>query len=236
MKKLYKWMLVPVFMTLFFSCEQEDWTSSPIIEKEFNITGFVKVYAGDVFNVVITKGDNFSVKAKGPTYDINDMRVVLDANRLTITFANRVQNRPRMDVFITMPTLSGITLSGAATGSVTGFAGQTITIRANLSGAAKCTVNGTGESVQMEVSGASELTLTGTATSLYGNITGGSKVFAYGLNSWETDVTASGGSTAWVKAENILYASASGGSRIYYKGSPTEKHIETSGGGQVIQE
>jgi hypothetical protein len=236
MKRLYKWMLAPLFMVLFFSCEHEDWRSSPIIEKEFNITGFAKIMASDVFNIVVTKGTNFSIKAKGPTVDVNQIQMYPENNTLKIKFTTQVNNRPRIDVFITMPFLVTVSLSGAAEGSATGFDGQTTVMRTLLSGASKFNVNGAANSTQLEISGASELTMTGTAAEISGNVSGGSKVAAYGLTTTYADVLASGGSTIRIKVEHTLYAGASGGSRIYYKGNPAEKHIEESGGGQVIQE
>lgn len=236
MKRLYKWMLAPLCMVLVFSCDKDDWKDSPVIEKEFNITGFSKVNAADIFNIVITKGNNFSIKAKGPSNDVNDIQMSLDNNFLRVKFATRVNGRPRIDIFITMPVLISVTLSGAAEGSATGFEAQASVMRTLLSGASKFNVNGTADNTQIDLSGASELTISGIAAELSGNLSGGSKLSAYGLTTAYADIYATGGSTARVKVEDILFAEASGGSKIYYKGTPADKHIETSGGGQVIQE
>jgi hypothetical protein len=97
-------------------------------------------------------------------------------------------------------------------------------------------MNGTGINTQIDITGASRLDVSGSTASLYGNISGGGKLNAYNLNSTEVDIDASGGSEAYVKVINTLFASASGGSKIYYKGTPAVKNIDTSGGGQVIQE
>lgn len=236
MKKLYTLLLAPLFMVLFFSCDKDDWENSPAIEKEFNITAFTKIQAGDVFNIIITKGENFSIKAKGPENDVNDIQMSVDNNILRIKFANRVNGRPRIDVFISMPVFTTVMLSGAAEGRATGFDGQTMILRINLSGASKFTLNGAVNSNQLEISGGSELTITGVAAELYGTVTGGAKVAGYGLTTTYADIFASGGSTVRVNVTHILYADASGGSHIYYKGNPAEKHIEQSGGGQVVQE
>lgn len=234
-----KWMLILLLPALFFSCRKDKWENSPYTEKQINLTGFTRVYAGSYFNVIITKGPAFQVTAKGPVNDVNDIEFRLtntNNNTLDIQYRHYVRNRPPVDIVITMPLLSTFSLSGACNGVVNGFQDEPHVIRTILSGASTCVMNGTGMNANVEVSGGSQLTLNGSTAKLYGNISGGARLHAYGLTATEVDISTSGGSTAYVKVQNILYASASGGSRIYYKGNPAEKNIETSGGSQVIQE
>jgi len=220
---------------LLFACNKNP-DHSPIIEKEINVNGFYKVYAGERFNVTITKGANYYVKATGPTNSVNDISWSVANNILDIQYAHHENNRPVVDIVITMPSFVQINLSGAATGSVNGFQGTSNVLRAVLSGASKCTFNGTGVNMQIDISGASELNVNGSTESLYGNISGAGKLNAFDLTSTEVDINASGGSEARVKVTDRFFAEATGGSRIIYKGAPAVKNIQTSGGGQVIQQ
>lgn len=232
-----KWALLSgLLLSLFSSCRKEGLGDSPITEKEFNLAGFTRVYAGDEINLVITKGATFQVKAKGETNYVNDMEFTIDNSILNIRYKTHVQNRPQVDIFITVPTLVSVALAGAGTGTVTGFQDEPHVIHAVLSGASKLSMNGTGINMHVDITGGSQFTVTGVTANLYGEISGGGKLQAYGLVSDEVDISASGGAAAYVKVENSLFASATGGSRIYYKGNPVVKNIETSGGGQVIQE
>jgi hypothetical protein len=231
-----KWALLPVLLFVFFSCRKDNPASSPAIEKEFNVAGFNRVYAGDEINLVITKGAAFQVKAKGPAGFVNDLELTVANQILDIRYKHYVQNRSKVDVIITVPALASVALAGAGTGTVTGFQDQPYVISAVLSGASKLTMNGTGINMHVDITGGSQFTVNGATANLYGNISGGGKLNAYNLTATEVDISTSGGSTAYVKVENVLFASASGGSRIYYKGNPGTKNIETSGGGQVIQE
>lgn len=233
---LKSWILLPAFATLLVLSCRRDRVDSPIIEEELNLTGFTKIYAGERFNLIIIKGDEFFIKIKGPSNDVHDMEVTVTNNILDIQYAHFENDRPRIDVFITLPTLVSVNLAGAGTGTINGFQDQPNVIRAILSGASRLTMNGAGINVQIDITGASRLDVSGSTASLYGSISGGGRLNAYNLNSTEVDIDASGGSQAYVKVDHTLFATASGGSFIYYKGNPTIKNIDTSGGGQVIKE
>jgi hypothetical protein len=235
LNQLKKWMLLPSLLLFLFSC-RKDRDHSPVIEKEINLTGFNKIYAGERFNLVVTKGNDFHIKVKGPTNSVNDIDWNVANTILDIQYKHYENNRPKVDVIITLPVLVQVTLSGAGTGTINGFQGVTNVVRTVLSGASKCTLNGTGINTQIEISGASQLDANGSTASLYGNISGAGKLNAYDLTATEVDISASGASEARVKVEQTLFAEATGGSRIYYRGTPTVKNIQTSGGGQVIQQ
>lgn len=234
LNQLIKW--TPLLASLvLFSC-RKDADNSPVIEKEINLTGFTKVYAGERFNIIITKGINYSVKAKGPANSVNDIDWTVANNILDIKYSHYQTVRPKVDIIITLPILVQLSLSGAGTGTINGFDGVSNVVRAVLSGASKCTLNGTGVNTQIDISGGSELIVNGSTESLYGNISGAGRLNAYDLASAEVDISASGGSEAKVKVTDRFFAEATGGSRIYFKGSPAIKNIQTSGGGQVIKQ
>jgi hypothetical protein len=228
-------MIVLALPVLLLSCNK-DRDHSPTIEKEFTIAGVNKVYAMNGFNVTITKGDEFSFKAKGPATYVNDIDLKMANGILDIQFYHSWNNRPLIDITITMPLLVQVNLASAGTGVVNGFEEQISVMRAVLSGASKCTFNGAAINIAVDISGGSRLDVSGSTLSLYGSLSGAGKLNAYSLSATEVDLDASGGSEAKVKVEEKLFAAVSGGSRIYYKGEPIHKTIDTSGGGQVIKE
>lgn len=235
LSQLKQWMLIPSFLVLLFSCNKNP-DNSPVIEKEINLNGFTKIYAGERFNLVITKGDSFYIKVKGPSDTVNDIDWNVANNILDIQYKHYVANRPKVEVIINLPILIQLNLSGAATGMINGFHDVSHVIRTVLSGGSKCTLNGTGINTQIDISGGAELNVNGISESLYGNVSGGGKLNAYDLTSADVDIATSGGSEAKVKVVHSLSADASGGSSIYYKGNPVVKNIVTSGGGRVIQQ
>lgn len=233
--QLLKWTIVSSLVFFLFSCKKPV-DDSPLIEKEINLTGFNRVYAGENFSVTITKGSSYSVKVNGPSHAVNDIDWTVANNILNIQYLRHENNRPRVDITITLPLLIQLNLSGAGTGTINGFQGISNVLRTVLSGASKCTLNGATENTQIEISGASEFVVSGATLSLYGNISGAARLTAYDLTSTEVDISASGGSEARVKVVDKLYLDVSGGSNVYYKGDPATKNIQTSDNSRVIQE
>ncbi len=232
-----KYILYAVLAFTFFSCDKEKRDCPGSTEQSFSLTGFIKINAGDANSVTVTKGDAFSIKAKGCANDLADLDLSVDANHsLDIKFKNYESNRYRVDFAITLPRLVAVNLSGAAKGNVSGFQGQNSVIITVLSGASECTLNGAGINVAVDISGVSKLIASGTTESLYGNISGASMLEAYGVSATEVDISVTGSSKAYVLPVHTIFAEATGNSRVYYKGNPVTIHFETSDNGKVIHE
>lgn len=232
-----KFIIYGALALVVFSCKKENRDCPGSTEQSFSLTGFTKINAGDANTVTIRKGDVFSVIARGCANDLADLDLSIDAGHfLNIKFKNYEKNHYRVDFDITIPTLVAVNLSGAAKGNVSGFRGQSFVIRTVLSGASECILNGAGINVAIDISGASKLIASGTTESLYGTISGASSLEAYGVNATEVDISVSGSSKAYVSPTHIIFAEASGNSRVYYKGNPVTTHFETSGNGKVIHE
>jgi len=236
MKKIFRLknlVIFPLLMLALSSCEK-DVDNSPVTEVEFDHTNFTKLKAGERFNLIVTNDNDFHILAKGPMNSVNEMEVFVSDGVLHIDYAIHRNNRPKVDVLISLPTLSSVNLSGAATGTVEGFGDSPIVMRANLSGASYLKLTGTGETTNVEISGASTLEVSGATENLYGNISGAGKLKAYDLLATGADLSLTGGSSAFVRVVDALYVIASGGSKLYYKGNPSTKHFELSGGAEVV--
>lgn len=232
-----KFIISATLALVLLSCSKDKRECPGSIEKTYGLTGFSRVSIGDANTVTITKGNDFSIKAKGCADDLADLNVkIVSGQILDIQFRNSKSNRDRIDFDITMPSLNGLHLSGASEGNVGGFQGQNSVIRTVLAGASTCRLDGAGINVSVDISGASKLVVSGSTEDLYGNISGASSLEAYGLTATEVDITVSGNSKARVVPINNIFAEVSGASILYYKGNPAGKHFETSGAGRVVQE
>jgi len=87
--------------------------------------------------------------------------------------------------------------------------------------------------VGLVVSGGSDATVSGTGDEISVDASGGSDVDLASFEVVNASVVASGGSDVTVNASGTLNADASGGSQVYYLGSPTMGQIDTSGGSDV---
>lgn len=234
MKSLFFAALIAL---LALSCNKEKTECPGPTEKSYDLSGFTKIKVGETHHVNITKGNIFSIQAKGCAGDLADLDLSIESDHiLVIKYKNYKRNRYPIDFDITLPILTSINLAEAAKGKIKGFQGQNSVIRAVLSGASVCNLEGAGINVSMSISDASQLNVFGQTENLYGIISGASRLEAYGLAATEVDIEVSGSSKVFVLPIDKIFAAASGSSHIYYKGNPAFTHFETSGDGKIIHE
>lgn len=223
-------------MIAFVSCEKEKQDCPSSTEKTFANAGFTRISAGETFTVNVQQGTAFSIKAKGCSNDLEDLLVTEQNGVLVIRYNHHKKGRYHVDFNITMPAIGTIILEGAASGKLTGFHQQALSLKTNLSGTAKCTVADVPSLLSADLSGASTLNVAGTATDLIANLSGDAKLNAYTASFTDADVYTSGTANIHLQVQQSLAAFASGDSRIYYKGNPTNVNIEKSGNAKVIKE
>jgi hypothetical protein len=222
---------------ILVSCHKDNREYPNPVEKSFDFTGFNKINAGNSFTVTITKGANFTIKAKGRPADLADVDInVTNGNILDIKYNDYDPGRYRIDFTITLPVLNQLNLSGNATGKIDGFADQPSLLRAILSGNAELQITGTAVNLPINLSGNAVLNVSGNTESLYGNLSGNAKLNAFDVTATEVDISASGNAKAYVFPQQSIFAEATGESRVYYKGNPAETNFTTSGNGKIIQQ
>ncbi len=87
--------------------------------------------------------------------------------------------------------------------------------------------------LELEASGGADIVLSGNARNLMAHTSGGSDLKAPDLVTLSAELDASGGSDIRITVTEELIAKASGGSDIYYKGSPEKVKINSSASGDV---
>jgi Putative auto-transporter adhesin, head GIN domain len=232
-----KWMAISAMALVLVSCEREKTACPAPSDKNFAVTGFSKVAAGETFTVTLSRGSGYSVYAKGCANDLADLDLSVGTGEtLNIGYTHFKRNRHRVDLSITLPKLVAVNLSGEARGTVNGFKDQPNVIRSVLSGNASCTLNGAPLVSQVELSGNTDLTITGATENLYGNINGNAILYAYGVNAIEVDISASGNGMAYVAPLEKIFGEVSGNGRIYYRGTPRQTNFTSSGNGKIFNE
>ena len=89
------------------------------------------------------------------------------------------------------------------------------------------------DDLNIGASGGSDVNISGRTTNLKVDLSGGSDFKGYDLSSETCYAEGSGGSDIQVRVTKELNVNTSGGSDVYYKGSPSIKDLKTSGGGSV---
>jgi len=137
---------------------------------------------------------------------------------------------------ITMPVMSGVELSGASSlivvdGAAFPPAGA---FAAVVSGASSLLLPQlTAASFELELSGASRLTAGGSTGKLVAEVSGASQADLKALVGGGGDLELSGGSRTWINLSGLVDAQISGGSTLYYAGSPSWGNLMISGGSQL---
>ena len=114
-----------------------------------------------------------------------------------------------------MPDIEGLELSGGSRGDISGFVGLA--------------------SLDLELSGGSHVDVDGSADNLRVDASGGSTLDLEAFPVHDADIGFSGGSSGTISLDGTLNADVSGGSRLWYVGSPTLGDIDTSGGAIVTK-
>lgn len=122
--------------------DSEKW--GKVVEKDINITDFSSIQIGGAVDIVFTQGDSCSVRALGNEKAIENYQFFLNDNELVVNLEgfswekgnkNITQDTPAITVFITAPSLNGITLYGAGDISVADSLSQTENLSIDVYGA-----------------------------------------------------------------------------------------------------
>jgi hypothetical protein len=207
--------------------------SGNVVTQDFDITGFDKVDVSHAFTVDITQGDTFSVVVSIDDNLVEYLQVIKEGNTLRIGL-DRGRNYSNMHATaeVTMPELTGLELSGATHGTVTGFSSAKA-LNVDVSGASGLTGDIEAGDAWFDVSGASDVTLSGSAQNVTIDASGASHVDLGDFPVGDASVEASGASNVTVNPSGRLDADASGASHVRYLGNPTLGTIESSGGSSI---
>lgn len=209
--------------------------SGEVVSRELDFANFDRVEAGNAFRVDITQGDEYRVIIRVD----DNMERYLDITQQGRTLNIRLEpgrlytlSNATLEAVVTMPELTGVNLSGASHGTVTGFdSGGSLDVE--LSGASSLRGDINTGNIRVEASGASQATLSGSGGDARINASGASRVDLADFPIEDASVEVSGASHATVHASGRLDAEASGASTVTYLGNPTMGNIETSGASSI---
>ena len=209
--------------------------SGNVVSQEYDFEGFDEVDLGHAFTATITQGPEYSVVVRVDDNLVDRLVVEQDGNRVRIGMeSGTIITRATMEVDITMPRLAWLNASGASQVQLNQIEmGDLFT--AEASGASRIHGDIAAIDLDLNASGASNIFLAGTGSNIIAVASGASTIDLTELAAVDAQTEASGASTITVNIEGILDVDASGGSNVYYLGSPEMGDINTSGGANVTQ-
>ncbi len=192
--------------------------SGNVITQERAIAGFTKVRLSGSTNIHINQGNDFSVKVKGYENLLPHFETSVANAELFLGYSNNLKvMNDNIEVFVTMPSLTGLTISGSGAIDVNGDFGTSQNLDVEMSGSGTITVQ------EME------------PQNLNATIGGSGRLFLFGVLCANANVSIAGSGEAEVSVITKLHARISGSGTVFYKGHPVVE-TEISGSGRVIEQ
>lgn len=223
-------LIFAVTVSVGFAGNQSD------VKETRNVSGFTKVSFGVAGNLYINIGPEFKVVLEGEKKYIDDVITEISGGKLVIKNENWKMNNWRMNekvnVYITMPELAGLGVSGSGKAEVKD-AVKTSDLGLNVSGSGKiyisditvsnlsCGISGSGDII---LSGSGSCSKAGISISGSGNYDGA----PFKIGTAEIHISGSGNCSCNVTES--LRASVSGSGNVTYEGNPkVDAHVSGSG-------
>lgn len=223
-------MLLALTAWVVGGCIGENITGSGNLTTEsHDFSDFSRIEAHSGFEVEVTISDTFSIEITADDNVHEYIVVEKSGDTLDIRLrGTRFYHSVTLMAEITMPDLYRIELSGGSHAEITGFSSLQ-DFRAALSGGSHLNGDITAADVEFELSGGSQVELEGSGDNLAIDASGGSQLDLEEFPINDADINMSGGSRATINIAGTLDADLSGGSRIFYIGTPTLGDTQFSG-------
>ncbi|MDN4166472.1 PspC domain-containing protein [Cytophagales bacterium LB-30] len=211
------------------TCEEDSRYYDGFSKSYDELTNFTSIEANDYFDIQINQSDSFSVRIDGDRDILSHTELYVSGTTLYLDIENDHwfdirygEFKNRVKVYIDMPALRAIELSGAVEAELNNFTADYLDIE--LHGASNLKGELTAESIDVEIHGASSLQMDGKADKLAARVKGASRLLMVDFPVNQAYLDANGASSIEVQVKDILEVETSGASQVGYKGSPRVEH------------
>jgi hypothetical protein len=201
-----------------------------VVKEEISLDAFHSIGLSFHGNVVLTQGSTQKVTIEAQQNIIDNIKREVKSGKWNIGFEKNVKESKPVTIFITIPTLKGIGVSGSGTlVSTNTFKGlEDLSVAVAGSGTVK--LGAEAKSTEVAISGSGEVNLSGTSITLEIAISGSGDVIAQELKTDKCEVHISGSGDARVNVDKSLEAAISGSGDVFYTGSASvSSHVSGSG-------
>ncbi len=201
-------LVAALALALLPGCTQGE---GPVVDRAREVAAFSRVEAGAGVHVSLTIGPASSLRVRAQENIQDKVTTSVRDGTLRIEADEDFSTADPVEIEVSVPELSAISLSGGASMDVTGLQADAIEI--SLTGGAEATISGAASSLTLDASGRSVASL--------GD-----------LESRTVTLRLAGGATAEVRAIDSVSGSASGGARLTVRGDASVQ-VDASGGADV---
>jgi hypothetical protein len=220
-------ILVFGLVALFsFNAQAQNWWKSgisgegPIVKRTLDLSSFDKVVLTNNAKVYLRQGSSQSVEVEAQQNIIDNLVKEVSDNTWKIRFDDPVRRYDGMKVYITIPSLTGVRLSGS--GSI--ISENTFTgideLGVSISGSGDIRLSVEANMIDSHISGSGDIRLAGRTDKHGISISGSGEVEAYDLTSSSCKVRISGSGDCQIEVQEDLEVRISGSGDVNYKGRP----------------
>ncbi|WP_373552624.1 head GIN domain-containing protein [Haliscomenobacter sp.] len=202
------------------------------VSRELNLPNFTGVDLDISAEVIITQGDSFKVTVEGESNIIAELETDVRNGIWEIDFDRCVRDQDELTIFITMPRVRSLSISGSGIITSTNIM-EVDDIDLNISGSGKIDVGLDADDISSRISGSGRVVLEGEANSVEHTVSGSGDLFAFLLQTRDADIRVSGSGNSEVKVSENLNVRISGSGDVYYRGKP-QVEVSISGSGKLV--
>lgn len=198
--------------------------------RQYEFKGFTALSVVSGMKLEVTQGEKYEVMIRSNQLEL--VRVEHSGELLRFYLPPFTVTTASINIFITMPELTKLDLSGGSIAHIT----MKVTpknFRASLSGGSRITGTLQAKRLELDLSGGSQTSLTGKADTMVIDASGGSRIQQELFPVKEARLRLSGGCRAEVSVAEVMDIDASGGSQVYYRGNPRLGRTSFSGGAGI---
>jgi len=230
--------LLAVSIISISACAQNEKVINDANAQTRSVGSFHAIRIEDGVDLYLTLGNQEAVAVSASNDDYRDKIVtkvedgvlkIYYGEGFNISWRNR-----KLRAYISAKAIDEIKASGGSDVLIQGTLSAT-KLNLDLSGGSDFVGEVKATELEIEQSGGSDVSISGTATNLKISGSGGSDFNGYKLAADYVVIHVSGGSDAQLMVNKELYAEASGGSDIDYRGNPDIRHKSSSGGSSVTK-
>jgi hypothetical protein len=207
-----------------------------MVKETRNIKGFSKVNFGVAGNLTINIGPEFSVVVEGTKSDLKEVITELSGDRLLIKQERwRFNLDEKVNVYITMPALTGLGVSGSGKAEILDAVTDADNLSLSVSGSGKLLTAGlVVDDLNCNISGSGDIIIgsEGNADRADFSISGSGSYSGKDFEIDHLEVSVSGSGNCLCKVGDSLDATISGSGNVTYFGDP-KINARVSGSGHV---
>lgn len=203
-----------------------------IVKQEITLPALDGIALGIAGNVILTPGTSQKVVIEAQQNIIDNIKRDVKDGSWGIYGIKSMGDYKTVTIYITLPSLEDIHLSGSGSIKSTGTFNNLDDLDISVSGSGEIILDYASRSTDLHISGSGEVTLKGKTGELDISISGSGDVFAKGLSAASCDVHISGSGDAQVQVNGELEAHISGSGDVRYTGNASVQ-ARVSGSGTV---